>query len=259
MVVMRIYLKGSGVHAELHPDGLTPDGTVLSVGGAEQSHVHRDHPEEVFYAYLRRIAAVLDLLAPPGEPVAAAHLGGGALTLPRYLAATRPGSAQWVVEIERELPDFVLSHLPMPADQLPHLVLDDARAALPGLAAHGPFDTVVLDVFSGRDAPAHLTGPDFYAEAAALLGEDGTMLVNVGDDPGLGFFRTQVEAMGEVFGDLWCLTDTPMLTGRYPGNLVLLGARRVPDAWAEQLTAAGPHPASVLDRAALETWVNRLP
>jgi hypothetical protein len=34
---------------------------------------------------------VIDQLRMPGEPITALHLGAGALTIPRYVVATRPG------------------------------------------------------------------------------------------------------------------------------------------------------------------------
>ena len=39
-----------------------------------------------------------DLAFPPGEPLRVLHLGGGALTLPRYLQHTRPASRQLVAD-----------------------------------------------------------------------------------------------------------------------------------------------------------------
>jgi len=256
---MRRFLKDAGVHAEITPDGFTEGGWVLSIGGAEQSHVDLARPEEIFYEYLRRIGNVVDLVAPAGEPVTAVHLGAGALTLARYVAATRPGSSQVAVELERELPAFVLEALPLPAGADVRIVVDDARAALPHVAAPGTVDLVVLDVFTGRDDPGHLTEPSFYAEAAGLLAPHGVMAVNVGDDPGLAFFAAQARAARAVFADVWCLADQRLLTGRYPGNLILVGGRRsLPRPWAELFAAAGPHPAGVLDGLGLEELLGRL-
>lgn len=256
---MRRYLKDAGVHAEIAPDGFTEGGFVLSIGGAEQSHVNLAHPEEIFYEYLRRIANVADVVGVPGEPVTAVHLGAGALTLARYVAATRPGSAQAAVELERELPAFVLDALPLPTGADVRIVVGDARAALPDVVEPGTADLVVLDVFSGRDAPAHLTEPSFYAEAARLLAPGGVLAVNVGDDPGLAFFADQARAVRTTFPDVWCLAEHRLLTGRYPGNLVLVGGLRpLPRPWAAVLAAAGPHPAAVLDGLGLEELLARL-
>lgn len=237
------YLRGLGVHASIEPDEHVPGAYVLSIGGAEQSHVDLGDPAHVFYAYLRRIANVVDLIAPAGEPIHALHLGAGALTLGRYVGATRPGSVQTAVELERELADFVAEHLPLDPGTDLSVHLGDARWALPDVAGRGPFDVVVLDIFSGPEAPAHIAHRDFYAEAAALLSGRGAMLVNIGDDPPLTLVRSQLAAMREVFAEVAALAEPDMFTGRFPGNIVAIGLPRAwPDAWTTALAAAGPHP-----------------
>ena len=60
-------------------------------------------PGYLEFEYVRRIGHVADLAFPPGEPLRVLHLGGGALTLPRYLAHTRPGSRQLVAELDDAL------------------------------------------------------------------------------------------------------------------------------------------------------------
>jgi hypothetical protein len=124
------FLRATGQHAVIEPDTYTDGGFVLSIGGAEQSHVDLADPEDIFYEYLRRIGHIVDLAAPWGEPIRALHLGAGALTLARYIQATRPGSVQYAVELERELLDFVLERLPLPDGTDLHTVIGDARAAL---------------------------------------------------------------------------------------------------------------------------------
>src|SRR5699024_2232888 len=101
---------------------------------------------------------------PRRAPIRIAHLGGGALTLVRYVQATRPGSPQVVVEIERELPTLVTTALPLPRDTGLEVVIGDAREELAAMEGRR-FDAIVLDVFSGEESPAHLTTKGFYLEA----------------------------------------------------------------------------------------------
>ncbi|GAB4100307.1 fused MFS/spermidine synthase [Sinomonas halotolerans] len=241
------YLRGIGAHAAIEPDAFVPGAWILSIGGAEQSHVDLAQPEHVFYAYLRRIANVADVVAPAGAPVRALHLGAGALTLARYVQATRPGSVQTAVELERELSDFVLGHLPLPAGTDLVTLIGDARWELPAAAGRGPYDLVVLDVFSGPDAPEHLADPGFYADAAALLAPHGALVVNIGDDPPLRLVKSQLGIMRSMFGGVAALTEPEMLSGRFPGNVVAVAtAGPWPGHWTEPLVAAGPHPGVVL-------------
>ena len=95
---------------------------------------------------------MLDTLRPAGEQIRALHLGGGALTLPRYVAATRSGSSQVVVEHDAELISLVLTRLPLPADTDIQIVIADARQAIASLRAADvrPFDAVVVDLYARR-------------------------------------------------------------------------------------------------------------
>nr|WP_254165476.1 fused MFS/spermidine synthase [Rothia santali] len=289
-------LSLSGLAAGIAPDGFGASGHVLEIGGAEQSHVDLAHPERIFYEYLRRIGNVVDAMAPAGEPLTAAHLGAGGLTLPRYLQATRPGSAQIAVEIERELPSLVLRELPLAAGTRLRILNDDARAALPGLpdaAGLAPgegFDLVVVDIFAGPQSPPHLACEGFYREALAVLGPRGILVVNIGDDAGLAFFAEQAAALAAATASApadpgagpgsgsdpgpvsrpapagpWTLTEAAMLSGRREGNLVLAagpglasGAPVDPREQAEAWRRAGPHPAAVLDPLETEGFVRSL-
>ena len=256
-----IQLSG-GQRAEIHPDGFSDHGYVLEIGSAEQSHVDVQNPDYVFYEYLRRIANTVDALAPAGEPITAAHLGAGALTLVRYIQATRPGSRQVAVDIEPELMGFVTDRLPLPAGTDCRLVVGDAReqlANLPELLGVDGFDAIILDIFTGMDAPAHLANRDFYRELKDTLSERGMVAINVGDDAGLPFFQLQATAMLEVFDHVWCLCESSMLSGQNEGNLVLVGtARELDEDTQDWLYALGPHPAEVLTTDELRDLLDEL-
>ncbi|UVJ41612.1 spermidine synthase [Arthrobacter sp. CJ23] len=241
------FLRTTGQHASIEADSLIDGAYVLSIGGAEQSHVNVAEPAEIFYEYLRRIGHVVDLAAPEGVPITALHLGAGALTLARYIQATRPGSEQYAVELERELLDFVLQKLPMPGGTRLHTHIGDARDALAELPAELRFDVVILDIFSGPEAPEHIACTEFYAEAASRLRPDGVLIVNVGDEPGLTLVRSQVAAMRRALPDIAAFAESGMFAGRYPGNIILVGTPWPwPAAWTGELLARGPHPAAVL-------------
>src|SRR2546423_600544 len=84
--------------AALVPDPDRPGGWTLRLDGTPQSYVDTADPAVLHFEYMRRLGSVVDAAAPAGEPLRVLHLGGGALTLARYVAATRPGSTQQVVE-----------------------------------------------------------------------------------------------------------------------------------------------------------------
>ena len=257
-----VQLSYADARATIHPDGFSENGYVLEIGEAEQSHVDLGDPAYVFYEYLRRIANVIDLVRPAGEPIVAAHLGAGALTLARYIQATRPGSAQVAVDIEPQMLSFVTDILPLPAGTRCELVTADAREVLPELAGYvngAAFDALILDIFTGVDAPAHLANRGYYAELKALLAPGGVLAVNVGDDEGLPFFQQQAPALLEVFEHVWCLAESSMFTGNNEGNLVLIATdRELDEESADALYARGPHPAEVLDTEQLREFLAAL-
>src|SRR6218665_886082 len=160
-------------------------GLELIVDDTPQSHVDLDDPTHLHFEYVVRMGAVIDQL-PPG-PLTAVHLGAGAMTLPRYVEATRAGSRQQVIELEGPLATLVREHLPLPRGAAIRVRIGDARAGVqkPPPAPGGSCDLVISDVYSGAQTPAHLTSVEFYRELRALLKPDGVLLVNVADGPGL--------------------------------------------------------------------------
>ena len=249
-------LKLSGYRAEIEPDRWTPSSFTLVVDGTPQSHVNLDDPTQLFFEYIQRIGHVIDQL--PEGPITAVHLGAGALTLPRYVEATRPGSRQQVVELESDLVDLVRAHLPWPKSASIRVRHGDARAVLGKFPAglRGSADLVVVDVFSGARTPAHVTSVEFYREAASLLSETGVLCVNVADGPGLPFVRSQAATLLEAVGNVAALAETQILKGRRFGNVVLVAsAAPLPLEWMPRLLAGGPHPAKMMAGAELRGWI----
>ncbi|HWI31416.1 MAG TPA: fused MFS/spermidine synthase [Microbacterium sp.] len=232
-------------------------GWELDVDGTPQSHVDLDDPTHLHFEYVARMGAVIDRLRMPGQPITAVHLGAGALTLPRYIEATRPGSRQQVVELEAALVELVRGELPLPRGASIRVRTGDARAVLeklpPGLV--GQVDLLVSDVYSGAQTPAHVTSLEFHRAAARTLAPDGVLLVNVADGPGLAFARRQVATVQAVLEHVAVLAEVQVLKGRRFGNLVIAASPApLPTEWLPRLMAAGPHPAKVAWGAELDDF-----
>ena len=251
-------LSVSGLHAVIEPDRFTPGGYQLIVDGTPQSHVQLSDPASLFFEYIQRMGHVIDLVAEPGAPITAVHLGAGALTLPRYIAATRPGSRQQVIELEPDLVALVREHLPLPEGASIRVRYGDARTTLAKLPAGltGAVDALVIDVFSGAQTPAHVTSREFYAEAVRLLTPRGVVLVNVADGPPLAFGRGQAATLRQTVEHVAVLAETQVLKGRRFGNLVLVGsAAPLPMEWLPRLLAAGPHPSKAVAGRELDEFI----
>jgi hypothetical protein len=241
--------------ARIVPSEFT-SGFELIVDGTPQSHVDLDDPTHLHFEYVVRMGAVIDQL-PPG-PLTAVHLGAGAMTLPRYVEATRPGSRQQVIELEAPLAALVREHLPLPRGASIRVRIGDARTGVQKLppALAGSCDLVISDVYSGAQTPAHLTSVEFYRELRALLKPAGVLLVNVADGPGLAFARRQAATIAEVLPEIGILADTQVLKGRRFGNLVIAAsASPLPTDWLPRMLAAGPHPAKIAQGAEVVSFV----
>ncbi|MEJ3654846.1 fused MFS/spermidine synthase [Actinomycetes bacterium KLBMP 9759] len=236
-------------HAELLGDPDRPHGWTLLVDGTAQSHVDLDDPTHLEFEYIRRLGHVIDLAAAPATPIRVLHLGGGAWTLARYVAATRPGSAQRVVEIDGALATLITDRLPADGHDV-EVTVADARAAL-STTPSGSVDLLVLDVFAGARTPSHLTTVEFAADAARVLAPGGTYAANVADGGALAFARTQVAAAATAFAELAVVASPEVLAGRRFGNLVLVGSQHeLPVAALTRRTAGDPFRATVLDGVA---------
>lgn len=236
-----------GTYAQIVESTFTT-GYELIVDGTPQSHVDLDDPTHLHFEYVARMGAVIDQLRMPGQPLTAIHLGAGAMTVPRYIEATRPGSRQQVVELESALVDLVRRALPLPKGASIRVRHGDARAVLQAMPAglKGTADLLVSDVFAGAQTPAHVTSVEFYREVSTMLAPEGVLLVNLADGPGLAYARRQVATVRAVLPHVAVLAEAQVLKGRRFGNLVLVAsAQPLPLEWLPRLMAAGPHPAKV--------------
>ena len=213
----------SGV-AELVPDPDRDTAFTLLLDGAPQSHVDLADPAHLEFEYIRRMAAAIDLFAPAGNPLRVLHLGGGALTLPRYVATTRPGSAQRVIEIDGPLVEFVRRMLPLPPKANLRVRVEDARTAVEG-TRDGGYDLVIVDVFAGARTPKHLASAEFAHQVARVLDPAGWMIANVADGPPLRYAKAQVATIRAALPEAALIADAGVLRGRRFGNLVVIAGR----------------------------------
>ncbi|MFC4466795.1 spermidine synthase [Streptomyces xiangluensis] len=243
--------------AKLLPDIDRKGAWLLTVNDAPQSYVDLDAPTHLEFEYARRLGHVLDTLAEPGRPLDVLHLGGGALTMPRYLAATRPGSRQDVVEADRGLIDLINEHVPVPDGAGVRLHAADARAWLQSeSAAADSVDVLIADVFGGSRVPAHLTSVAYAREAERVLRGDGVYLANLADTAPFAFLRSQLATFSTVFEELALIAEPGVLRGRRFGNAILVAAHHPVDTTTlARRTASDAFPARIEHGAALRDFM----
>jgi spermidine synthase len=209
--------------AELVPDPGRPAGWTLLIEGVAQSYVDLDDPEHLEFPYVRRVASVIDTVTPRDQPLRVLHLGAGAMTIPRYIAARRPGSEQIVIERDTALVLLVHQQVPVPANVDVTIRIGDARAAVEAAPDHS-YDLIVADAYDGATMPRDLTSIEYVRQIARLLRPTGTYIMNVTDLPSLAFTRIQAATLRLAFADVCAVADVAMMRGRKFGNVVLVAS-----------------------------------
>ena len=258
MRVDEVVLRDGAEPVTLVPDPTRRAAFLLRVGRTDQSYVDLDDPLRLEFDYVQRIADTVEAMFAPGEPLRVLHVGGAGLTVPRYLAATRPRSSQTVLEPDTELTDLVRARLPLPRSSGIKVRAVDGRTGLAQLR-DAFADLVVLDAFAGARVPPELTTEAAFDELHRVLRPDGVLAVNVTDRGPLGYTRRVVAGLREKFGLVGLCAEPSTLKGRRFGNLVLVATDRGLDvaAWAVLADRAGrpPFPYRVVHGARLDQLV----
>ncbi|MGW1953328.1 fused MFS/spermidine synthase [Streptomyces sp. NPDC001920] len=213
-------------------------GRTLVLDGLRHSYVDIDDPTFLEFAYVRAIASVVDAAFPEAEPLAAHHLGGGGLTLPRYLAATRPGTRSLVSEIDSGVVRINRDRLGLSSGDGIAVRAEDGRLGLRRLDA-GSRDLVVGDAFGGVSVPWHLTTVEAMSDVRRVLDEDGLYVANLIDHGDLAFARAEAATLSETFEHVAVIgepADIGLDSTAAPdgGNLVVLASERPVDLRATQ-------------------------
>jgi spermidine synthase len=230
-----------------------PDAFLLRLDGMDQSLVDLADPTRLAFDYVRRIGDVIDAHAPAGTPLRVLHVGGAALTLPRYVAATRPRSAQVVLEPDAVLIERVRAELPLPARSGIKVRPLDGRSGI-AVVRDATIDLVVVDAFADGRMPADLTTADFWREVARVLVGDGRAVVNLVDRVPFRHARRVLAGLRLALPELVATAEPATLRGRRQGNVVVAAGRTGPDAIVEALRSAAARsgaPYRVLDPRAV--------
>jgi len=209
--------------ARVIDDPARSTGRLLVLDNLPQSYVDERDAAYLSFAYVQVIASVADVASPAGRPLSALHLGAGGLTIPRYLAATRPGSISRVLEIDGGVPVLDRARLlPQPIPGV-EVEIGDARVRLAREQPNSR-DLVVGDAFGGLAVPWHLTTREVTAEIARVLHRDGIYTVNVIDFPPDAFVRAEVATIAAVLSNVALVGAPDALAGRAGGNFVVVAS-----------------------------------
>jgi hypothetical protein len=246
-----IVLRAGADGVQLVPDRAYSRAYTLRVGRADQSYVDLDDPLRLEFDYQQRMADIVDCAAGPGRRLRIVHVGGAAMTLARYVGATRPHSAQLVLEPDAELTAFVRTHLPLPKRSGITVRAIDGRAGVAELH-DGHADMVILDAFVGARVPAEVTTAEFFGDVRRVLADTGVVLINVTDRGPLPYARRVLAGVARSFPHRLLCAEPSTLKGRRFGNVIMVGSTgTLPVVEIAERAGRGPYPYRVLYGARL--------
>lgn len=244
--------------SEIVPDHIHAGAWVVRTGVTEQSWIDLDDPMRIEFEYVRRIVEALQatlLTRPSGQRIRVVHIGGGGLSLPRYLAAVRPHTAQIVIEPDSALVAAVREHLPLPRNSGIKIRETDGRsgvAVLPDDYADG----LIVDAFRGAVVPAELATAEWFAELARVVRGDGVVIMNLGDRAPFDWGRRCLAAMASGFSQVAVSAEIPVWKGRRYGNLVAVASSGpLPLADLERDLTRTAFPYRLIAGGALTSWL----
>jgi SAM-dependent methyltransferase len=241
--------------ASVRTDPADPDVRLLVLDDLNHSAVDLADPAHLQFAYTRRFADAIDTTFAPGAPLDAVHVGGGGFTMPRWLAATRPGSASTVLEVDEGVVELGRRELGVAEIPGVDVRIGDARSLLAALPAASA-DVVVGDAFGARSVPWHLATSEFVADVHRVLRHDGVYVLNVIDRDPWRLLAAEVATVADRFPHVALLVRPEQIVPGGGGNAVVVASDRPIDTRALEASATERgEPGSVLDAAAVRRFV----
>lgn len=244
--------------ARVEPDPRRDGGRLLYLDHGTHSYVDLSDPTYLEFEYTQWFAAALDARRRDG-PVRALHIGGGGFTMPRWLAATHPGSTSRVFEVDPVLVQLARDQLGLRTGPRLQVRTGDARTLIEHEATDS-YDVVLGDAFSNLTVPWHLTTAEFATDVDRVLRPDGLYLMNVIDNPPLDFLAAEIATLRTVFDSVTVLSTPGAVTGADGGNFVILAGDRLPNRTAlEQAAQRNGHEVTMATARQVSTLAGDAP
>ena len=138
-----------------------------------QSAVYQTGVDDPVFWYNREIARI----AIERRPERVLILGGGAFTLPQYLAQQLPDSSIDVVEIDPELEAISKQYFGYTDPSNVREIFTDARTYVNRAA--DTYDVIVVDVYGDTAIPFSLMTREYGRAVTGLLAPEGVLLANI--------------------------------------------------------------------------------
>ena len=243
--------------ASVVPDPDREGGRTLVLDGLRHSYVDLDDPAHLEFTYTQHFADVL--AEQPAGPLDVLHLGGGGFSVPRHLAAVRPGSRSRVLEVDPQIPEIGRDQLGLVTGDDLAVEVGDARTLIAEQDSDA-YDAVLGDAFGSLAVPWHLTTTEMVAEVQRVLRPGGVYVLNVIDFPPLAFARAEAATLLAAFEHVAIVTPPQVLAGEAGGNLVLVASDApLPVQALAARAAEHDEPSTVVAREQVERFAGSAP
>lgn len=231
------------------PDRVLPDDTIAGAfhvrfGPTSQSWVDPERPDFLAFEYVQHIAMLLDhtvLGVPSEQRLRIVHIGGAGMSVPRWVAWRRPGTAQIVCEPDRELTEEVRRKIPLPARSGIKVRDVDGRVGVTAMP-ESYADVVILDAFAGARVPAELVTGEFLDDVARVGRGARVFIANVTDVAPFHWSKRLAAGVAERWRHVVVGAEVAVHKGKRFGNLLVAGTASAPDvAGIRRESAALPY------------------
>lgn len=243
------------------PDPLVPGAFRVQIGETAQSWVDPARPDHLAFEYTQQIARALDctvLTTPPERRIRVVHVGGGGLSLPRWVEWRRPQTAQIVLEPDADLVAEVRRKLPLARQSGIKIREVDGRSGLAAMPDDYA-DAVIVDAFADASVPAELATREWFADVRRVSRGGGVVAMNLTDVAPFGWARRCVAGIAEAFRHVALGAEPAVFKGRRFGNLVAIASEaRLPMAELTRGAAGCDFPYRIIAGREVARWVGGL-
>jgi predicted O-methyltransferase YrrM len=156
-----------------HGDTAQPIRYLTTGPGGAQSGIYTNQPNELPFWYTQQIVRSVAQAADKRNILV---LGGGAFTIPEYLARHNPKSTIDVVEIDPSLKEIAKKYFDYQSLENIHAIDGDARTYVNTAAKQ--YDVVIVDVYSDVSVPFSLLTQEYAQRLGAITTNGGVVIIN---------------------------------------------------------------------------------
>lgn len=156
-----------------HGDAAQPIRYLTTGPGGAQSGIYTNRPNELPFWYTKQIVqSVAEVSSKQNILV----LGGGAFTIPEYLARQYPESTVDVVEIDPSLKEIAKKYFDYQPLENINAVDGDARTFVNTAQKH--YDVIIVDVYGDVSVPFSLLTKEYAGKIGAITADGGVVVIN---------------------------------------------------------------------------------